>query len=97
MIAHLATGTDAEDRAAAAAADAGALALRRRDHRHHPRFCQRMLDGVGVAGDYQPDARRCVEYVADLLGEVSDDRLRRRLQRESAPTLTPEDRPHRRH
>src|ERR1700694_4786216 len=35
-------------------------------------FCQRMLDGVGVAGDYQPDAV-FRESVADLLGEVSDD------------------------
>ena len=36
-------------------------------------FCQRMLDGVGIAGDYQPDAS-FRENVADLVGQVSDDR-----------------------
>ena len=36
-------------------------------------FCQRMLDGVGIAGDYQPDAV-FRESVTDLVGEVSDDR-----------------------
>jgi exodeoxyribonuclease V beta subunit len=36
-------------------------------------FCQRMLDGVGIAGDYQPDAA-FRENVADIVGQVSDDR-----------------------
>lgn len=35
-------------------------------------FCQRMLDGVGIAGDYQPDAA-FRENIADLVGQVSDD------------------------
>jgi exodeoxyribonuclease V beta subunit len=72
VIAHLATGTDAEialrrQRLLRAASDFDAATIVTTHS-----FCQRMLDGVGVAGDYQPDAA-FRENVADLLGEVSDD------------------------
>lgn len=35
-------------------------------------FCQRMLGGIGLAGDYEPDAG-FLEDTADLVGEVSTD------------------------
>jgi exodeoxyribonuclease V beta subunit len=35
-------------------------------------FCQRMLDGIGFAGDYEPDAA-FLEHTADLIGEVITD------------------------
>jgi exodeoxyribonuclease V beta subunit len=35
-------------------------------------FCQRMLDGIGLAGDYEPDAE-FLEGTADLVGEVATD------------------------
>jgi exodeoxyribonuclease V beta subunit len=50
-------------------------------------FCQRMLDGVGIAGDYQPDATFC-DSVADLIGEVSDDLYVARFSMAQAPPMT---------
>lgn len=35
-------------------------------------FCQRMLDGIGFVGDYEPNAEYR-ENIADLLKEVADD------------------------
>ena len=37
-------------------------------------FCQRMLDGIGMAGDYEPDTA-FLENTADLVGEVITDRF----------------------
>ena len=39
-------------------------------------FCQRMLDGIGLAGDYEPDAA-FLEDTADLVGEVEHRPVRR--------------------
>lgn len=49
-------------------------------------FCQRMLDGVGIAGDYQPDAA-FRENVADLVGQVSDDRYVADYARAASPPM----------
>ena len=49
-----------------------------------------MLDGVGVAGDYQPDAA-FRENVADLLGEVSDDLYVTSFSGEANPPVSVRD------
>ena len=52
-------------------------------------FCQEVLGGLGVAGDLEPDAV-LVEDVGDLLGEVVDDLyVRRYMNDEDAPRITP--------
>ena len=84
VIAHLATGSDADIaqrrvRLLRALSDFDAATIVTTHS-----FCQRMLDGVGVAGDYQPDAA-FRENVADLLGEVSDDLYVDQLQRGGEP------------
>jgi exodeoxyribonuclease V beta subunit len=53
-------------------------------------FCQRMLDGVGLAGDYEPGAT-FQENSADLLGQVSDDRYVADFSNEPTPPMTLRD------
>ena len=50
-------------------------------------FCERMLDGIGMAGDYQPEAR-LLENTTALLGEVTDDVYTAQYCAESSPHLT---------
>jgi exodeoxyribonuclease V beta subunit len=71
-IARLATGTDADVagrrarlRRALSNFDAATIVTTHA-------FCERMLDGIGMAGDYQPEAR-LLENTSALLGEVTDD------------------------
>ncbi len=47
-------------------------------------FCQRMLDGLGIAGDRDPGTQ-LVEQVDDLLREVVDDLYLRAFARDDAP------------
>ena len=85
-IARLATGTAAEVgvrvarlRAALSNFDAATIVTTHA-------FCERMLDGIGMAGDYQPEAR-LLENNAALLGEVTDDVYTAQYCAESSPTL----------
>ena len=50
-------------------------------------FCQRMLDGVGIAGDFEPDAA-FREDSADLVGQVSDDRYIADYARVATPQMS---------
>ncbi|EOM77574.1 UvrD-helicase domain-containing protein [Rhodococcus rhodnii] len=72
VVRHLATGTDEDVRerrerlvSALADFDAGTIVTTHS-------FCQRMLDGLGVAGDRAPDVQ-FVETVDDLVAEVVGD------------------------
>ena len=72
VVSTLATGTDAEVDArrrnllrAVSDFDSATIATTHS-------FCQRMLDGIGFVGDYEPNAEYR-ENIADLLKEVSDD------------------------
>ncbi|MBI3224373.1 MAG: UvrD-helicase domain-containing protein [Mycolicibacterium cosmeticum] len=72
VISTLATGTDAEVDArrrnllrAVSDFDSATIATTHS-------FCQRMLDGIGFVGDYEPNAEYR-ENMADLLKQVSDD------------------------
>jgi len=49
-------------------------------------FCERMLDGIGMAGDYQPQAR-VLENTSALVGEVCDDVYTAQYCVASAPPL----------
>lgn len=54
-------------------------------------FCQRMLDGLGIAGEREPETT-LVEAVDDLTGEVVDDIYLRRYSRsDHAPPISPND------
>jgi exodeoxyribonuclease V beta subunit len=53
-------------------------------------FCQRMLDGVGVAGDYEP-AATLRENLAELVDEVSDDLYVARFSDVLQPPMTVRD------
>ncbi len=51
-------------------------------------FCQRMLDGLGTAGEREPHTR-LVEEVTELIGEVADDLYLRRYGRaEQTPPIS---------
>nr|WP_296775010.1 UvrD-helicase domain-containing protein [Rhodococcus sp. (in: high G+C Gram-positive bacteria)] len=54
-------------------------------------FCQRMLDGLGIAGEREPETT-LVEAVDDLTGEVVDDIYLRRYSRsDHSPPISPND------
>jgi exodeoxyribonuclease V beta subunit len=53
-------------------------------------FCQRMLDGIGIAGDYQPEAT-FREGLADLVGEVGDDLYVTSFSGQDDPTVSVRD------
>ncbi|SNS92336.1 exodeoxyribonuclease V beta subunit [Rhodococcoides kyotonense] len=54
-------------------------------------FCQRMLDGLGIAGEREPEAT-LVEAVDDMIAEVVDDiYLRRYARSEFDPPIGPSD------
>ncbi|QBJ97881.1 AAA family ATPase [Rhodococcus sp. ABRD24] len=53
-------------------------------------FCQRMLDGLGIAGERDPDAV-LVEQADDLTAEVIADLFLQRFGRSDSPTLRPAD------
>ncbi|MGB6180823.1 MAG: UvrD-helicase domain-containing protein, partial [Rhodococcus sp. (in: high G+C Gram-positive bacteria)] len=54
-------------------------------------FCQRMLEGLGIAGDRDPDAT-FVESVDDLVSDVVDDLYLRRYSKDQAePPLSVAD------
>jgi len=85
-IARLATGTDAEVaarrgrlRAALSNFDAATIVTTHA-------FCERMLDGIGMAGDYQPEAR-LLENTTALLSEVADDVYAAQYCADSAPAV----------
>jgi exodeoxyribonuclease V beta subunit len=85
-IARLATGTDAEVavrrarlRRALSNFDAATIVTTHA-------FCERMLDGIGMAGDYQPEAR-LLENTSALLSEVADDVYTAQYCADSAPAL----------
>ena len=50
-------------------------------------FCQAVLEGLGIAGDLEPDVT-FVEDVRDLVDEVVDDLYVRRFQGEAQPPFT---------
>jgi exodeoxyribonuclease V beta subunit len=85
-IARLATGTEAEVaarrarlREALSNFDAATIVTTHA-------FCERMLDGIGIRGDYQPEAR-LLENTKALVGEVTDDVYAAQYCAQSAPTL----------
>ncbi|WP_031938455.1 UvrD-helicase domain-containing protein [Prescottella defluvii] len=53
-------------------------------------FCQRMLDGLGIAGERDPDAV-LVEEAEDLVSEVIADLFLHRFARSDSPTLRPSE------
>ncbi len=53
-------------------------------------FCQRMLDGLGIAGERDPDAV-LVEEAEDLVSEVIADLFLHRFARADSRTLRPSD------
>ncbi|WP_254622871.1 UvrD-helicase domain-containing protein [Rhodococcus sp. W8901] len=53
-------------------------------------FCQRMLDGLGIAGERDPDAV-LVEEAEDLVSEVIADLFLQRFARSDSPTLRPSE------
>ena len=50
-------------------------------------FCQEMLDGLGIAGELEPDYR-FVEDLSDLRDEVVDDLYVRKFRRDPCPSLS---------
>ncbi|HUE35379.1 MAG TPA: UvrD-helicase domain-containing protein, partial [Mycobacterium sp.] len=86
VIAHLADGTDAEVaarwarlRQALSNFDAATIVTTHA-------FCERMLDGIGVTGDYQPEAG-LLENTTALLTEVVDDVYAAQYCPDAAPAL----------
>ncbi|CRK50457.1 RecBCD enzyme subunit RecB [Rhodococcus sp. RD6.2] len=53
-------------------------------------FCQRMLDGIGIAGERDPDTE-LVEEATGLIAEAVSDLYLSRFGRDPDPTLTPEE------
>jgi exodeoxyribonuclease V beta subunit len=87
LIRHLATGTDPEvgerrRRLLRALSDFDAATI----VTTHA-FCRRMLDGIGLAGDYEP-AANFRDNVDDMLTEVIEDRYLADYRGELAPALT---------
>jgi exodeoxyribonuclease V beta subunit len=92
LLAHLATGTDAEvalrrRRLVAALSDFDAATITTTHS-----FCQRMLDGLGIAGDRDLGAD-VVESLDDLVTEVADDLYLRQWSGHESPLpeLSPAD------
>ena len=92
LLVHLATGTDAEvavrrRRLVAALSDFDAATIATTHS-----FCQRMLDGLGIAGD-RDLAADVVESVDDLVTEVADDLYLRSWSGHDSPLpeLSPSD------
>ncbi|MFD1811756.1 UvrD-helicase domain-containing protein, partial [Rhodococcus gannanensis] len=53
-------------------------------------FCQRMLDGIGIAGERDPDTE-LVEEATDLIEQTVSDLYLSRFGRQPTPTLSPEE------
>jgi len=92
LLAHLATGTDGEvaerRRRLVVALSGFDAATITTTHS----FCQRMLDGLGIAGDRELGAD-VVESIADLVTEVADDLFLARFADHDGPVpaLTPSE------